>query len=279
MSSWPWSMVGVRRDGQAKALAKRGKNLGSFQGSYSKRSERPTVAARPIQSVMLDSTEIPGREKLKWERVYKPKQAKIISSIRASKLVEQGCLAYLSNIRDAEVESPSIESILVVSEFREVFHNDLPGMTPDRDIDICIDLEPGTRPISIPPYRMAPAELRELKAQIQELLDKRFIHPSASPWGAPVLFVKKMDGTEVRSFVGLASYYRRFVKNFVSIGTNLTNLTKKEIPFEWTKNCEESFQKLKTLSTTTPILALPVEGKDLIVYCDASHFGLGVVLM
>ena len=76
-----------------------------------------------------------------------------------------------------------------------MFPVDLPGMPPDRDIDFCIDLEPGTRPISIPPYRMAPVELRELKAQLQELLNKGFIRPSASPWGAPVLFVKKKDGS------------------------------------------------------------------------------------
>ena len=61
-----------------------------------------------------------------------------------------------------------------------MFPADLPGMPPDRDIDFCIDLEPGSRPISIPPYRMAPAELRELKAQLQELLNKGFIRPSAS---------------------------------------------------------------------------------------------------
>ena len=79
--------------------------------------------------------------------------------------------------------------------FKEVFPTDLPGMPPYRDINFCIDLEPGTRPISIPPYRMAPAELRELKAQIQELLDKGFIRPSASKWGAPVLFVKKKEGS------------------------------------------------------------------------------------
>ncbi|WMV59262.1 hypothetical protein MTR67_052647 [Solanum verrucosum] len=85
--------------------------------------------------------------------------------------------------------------------------------------------------------------------------------------------------TEVRSFVGLASYYCRFVKNFASIATHLTNLTKKEIPFEWTEKCEESFQKLKNLLTTAPILALPVESKDFIIYCDASHSSLGVVLM
>ena len=63
------------------------------------------------------------------------------------------------------------------------------------EILIFVDLESGTRPISIPPYRMAPAELRELKEQLQELLNKGFIRPSASPWGAPVLFVKKKDGS------------------------------------------------------------------------------------
>ncbi|WMV54363.1 hypothetical protein MTR67_047748 [Solanum verrucosum] len=133
-------------------------------------------------------------EKLEWEGVYKPKQANI-SSIRASQLVDQGCLAYLAHIRDVEIEATSIGSIPVVSEFIEVFPNDLSGMPLDRDIDFCIDLDPGTRPISIPPYRMAPVELREPKAQIQELLEKGFIHPSTSPWGAPVLFVKKNDGS------------------------------------------------------------------------------------
>ena len=346
----------------------------------------------------------------------------------------------------------------MVCEFSEVFPTDLPGMPPDRDIDFCIDLEPGTRPISIPPYRMAPAELRELKEQLQDLLSKGFIRPSISPWGAPVLFVKKKDGTmrmcidyrqlnkvtirnkypipriddlfdqlqgasifskidlrsgyhqlkiraedipktafrtryghyeflvmsfgltnapaafmnlmngifkpyldsfvivfiddilvysrskkdhekhlrivlvllkekklyakfskcefwlssvaflghvvskdgimvdpkkieavkdwarptsvtEIRSFVGLASYYRRFVKGFSSIASHLTRLTQKNVPFQWSDECEESFQKLKALLTSAPILALPVEGKDFTVYCDASRIGLGCVLM
>ena len=91
--------------------------------------------------------EIPSREKLEWEGVYKPKQAKIISSIHARKLVGRGCLAYLAHIRDVEVETLSIESIPMVLEFIEVFPNELSGMPPDRDIDFCIDLEPGTRPI------------------------------------------------------------------------------------------------------------------------------------
>ena len=71
------------------------------------------------------------------------------------------------------------------------FPNDIAGLPPEREVESTIDLIPGTEPISIPPYRMAPAELRELKAQLEELLSKGFIRPSISPWGAPVLFVKK----------------------------------------------------------------------------------------
>ncbi|WMV46168.1 hypothetical protein MTR67_039553 [Solanum verrucosum] len=88
------------------------------------------------------------------------------------KLVGQGSLARLAHIHDVEVESLSIESIHVVSKFREVFPIDLRSMPPDRDINFCIELETNPNPISIPPYRMALAELRELKAQIQELIDK-----------------------------------------------------------------------------------------------------------
>ena len=80
--------------------------------------------------------------------------------------------------------------------------------------------------------------------------------------------------SEVRSFVGLASYYHRFFKGFSSIASQWTNLTKENVPFVWSDECEESFKKLKTLLTTAPILTLPVEGKNFIVYCDASYSGL-----
>ncbi|WMV37356.1 hypothetical protein MTR67_030741 [Solanum verrucosum] len=92
-------------------------------------------------------------------------------------------------------------------------------------------------------------------------------------------WVRPSSMTGVRSFVGLASYYHRFVKIFASIATHLTRLTKNEAPFKWTDKCKESFQKHKTLLTTTPILTLLVEGKDFIIYCNASDSGLGVVLM
>jgi hypothetical protein len=68
-------------------------------------------------------------------------------------------------------------------------------MPPDRDIEFVIELQPGTAPISKRPYRMPPHELAELKIKLQDLLDKGFIHPSASPWGCPALFVKKKDNS------------------------------------------------------------------------------------
>jgi hypothetical protein len=88
-----------------------------------------------------------------------------------------------------------LENIPIVSEFPGVFPEDLPRLPPDREIEFSIDLLPGSSPISKAPYRMALAELKELKEQLQELLDKGFIRPSVSPWGVPVLFVKKKDGS------------------------------------------------------------------------------------
>ena len=85
--------------------------------------------------------------------------------------------------------------IPVVKDFFNVFLEELPELPLDKEIDFGIDVSLGTQPISIPPYRMAPLELRELKVQLHDLLDKAFIRPSTSPWGSPVLFVKKKDGS------------------------------------------------------------------------------------
>jgi hypothetical protein len=87
----------------------------------------------------------------------------------------------------------SLKKIPVVCEYADVFPDEFLGMPPDRDIKFAIELQPGTTPISKRPYRMPPAELAELKKQLQELLDKGFIRPSTSPWGCPALFVKKKD--------------------------------------------------------------------------------------
>jgi hypothetical protein len=85
--------------------------------------------------------------------------------------------------------------------------------------------------------------------------------------------------TDIRSFLGLAGYYRRFIENFSKIAKPMTNLLKKTNEFEWTAECEHSFQTLKQKLTTTPVLALPDIQKDFVVYCDASRQGLGCVLM
>ena len=96
---------------------------------------------------------------------------------------------------DIDKEIPQLDQVPIAKEFIDVFPNESPGLPPYREIDFSIDLVPGTEPISMAPYRMAPAELRELKEQLQDLLDKKFIRPSVSPWGAPMLFVKKKDGS------------------------------------------------------------------------------------
>ena len=88
-----------------------------------------------------------------------------------------------------------LSEVPVVNEFTSVFSEELPSLPPDREVTFEIEVLPGTAPISKAPYRMAPTELKELQTQLQELLDKGFIRPSHSPWGAPVLFVKKKDGT------------------------------------------------------------------------------------
>ncbi|WVZ71047.1 hypothetical protein U9M48_019673 [Paspalum notatum var. saurae] len=90
-------------------------------------------------------------------------------------------------------EAQLIEKIPVVSDFLDVFPEELPGLPPDRDVEFAIELVPSTAPVSRRPYRMAPNELKELKVQLQEQLDKGFIRPSSSPWGCPVLFVEKKD--------------------------------------------------------------------------------------
>ena len=94
-----------------------------------------------------------------------------------------------------KVDTSELSKVPVVCEFPDVFPEELPGMPPNREIEFIIELAPGTTPIYKKPYRMAPSELIELKKQIKELLDKGSIRASSSPWGSPVLFAKKKDGT------------------------------------------------------------------------------------
>ncbi|GKF00350.1 putative reverse transcriptase domain-containing protein, partial [Tanacetum coccineum] len=351
-----------------------------------------------------------------------------------------------------------LEDIPVVKEFPEVFPEDLPNLPPVRQVEFQIDLIPGAAPVARAPYRLAPSEMHELSNQLQELADRGFIRSSTSPWGAPVLFVKKKYGsfrmcidyrelnkltiknhyplsriddlfdqlqgssvyskidlrsgyhqlrvrdkdipktafktryghyefqvmpfdltnapavfmdlmnrvckpyldkfvivfiddiliyshnkeehedhlriilealkkeklyaklskcdfwisivqflrhvidsqgihvdpakieavknrtspttpTEVRQFLGLAGYYRIFIEGFSKITKPLTELTQKNKKYIWGENKESAFQLLKQKLCKALILALPERNNDFVIYCDASHQGLGAVLM
>jgi hypothetical protein len=353
---------------------------------------------------------------------------------------------------------PEIQDILIVCEFPNVFPEDLPGLPLERDVEFVIELKPGTAPISRRSYRMPPNELVELKTQLQDLLEKRFIRPSSSPWGCPTIFVKKKDQTlrmcvdyrplnevtiknkyhlpridilfdqligarvfskidlrsgyhqirirpedipktafttryglfeylvmsfgltnapahftylmnsvfmleldkfvvvfiddiliyskneeehaqhlrivltrlrehqlyakfskctfwmeeiqflghvlsangiavdpskvkgilewkppttvhQVRSFLGLAGYYRRFIPDFSKLVKPIISLLKNDTKFNWSSRCNEALEQLKVLLTTAPVLAQPDIEKPFDVYCDASSSGLGCVLM
>nr|CAE02083.2 OSJNBa0074B10.11 [Oryza sativa Japonica Group] len=357
-----------------------------------------------------------------------------------------------------EKNSRKLEDIPIVCEYPEVFPEDLTTMPPKREIEFRIDLAPGTAPIYKRPYRMAANELAEVKKQVDEQLQKGYIRPSTSPWGAPVIFVEKKDKTkrmcvdyrafnevtiknkyplpriddlfdqlkgakvfskidlrsgyhqlrireedipktafttryglyectvmsfgltnapaffmnlmnkvfmefldkfvvvfiddiliyskskeehdqhlrlvleklkehqlyakiskcdfwltevkflgrvitsqgvavdpsnvesvtkwtppktvsQIQSFLGLAGYYRRFIENFSRIARPMTQLLKKDEKFKWTAECDKSFEELKKILVSAPVLILPDQMKDFQVYCDASRHGLGCVLM
>ncbi|GJV52949.1 putative reverse transcriptase domain-containing protein [Tanacetum coccineum] len=193
--------------------------------------------------------------------------------------------------------------------------------------DICAS------PVVRSPYRLAPSKMLELSNQLKELQEKGFIRPSHSPWGAPVLFVKKKDGSmrmyllkkeklyakfskcefwlqevqflghvvncdgihvdpstvesvknwktsessiEIHSFLGLAGYYRRFIKNFSKITKPLTPLTQKNKAYVWGDKQDEAFQILKEKLCNAHVLALPDGPDDFVVYCDASKQDLNM---
>ena len=120
---------------------------------------------------------------------------KILLAMKARRFLRKGCEAFLALVLDSKREQVNLENIPVIREFPDVFPEELPGVPPEREVDLSIEVVQGTTPISRTPYRMAPTELKELKTQLHELLDKGFIRSNVSPWGAPILFVKKKDGT------------------------------------------------------------------------------------
>ncbi|GKC18636.1 putative reverse transcriptase domain-containing protein [Tanacetum coccineum] len=363
----------------------------------------------------------------------------IISCTKTQKYMLKGCPIFLAHITTKETEDKSkkkrLEDVSIVQDFPKVFLEDLPGLPQTRQVEFQIDLIPGAASVARAPYRLAPSEMKVLSEQLKELSDKGFIRPSSSPWGAPVLFVKKKDGsfrmyidyqelnkltvknryllpriddlfdqlqgssvyskidlrsgyhqlrireedilktafrtryghyefqvmpfgltnspavfmdlinreckpyldkfviifiddiliysknkqeheehlklileflkkeefqgihvdpakiesikdwvspkspTKIRQFLGLAGYYRRFIKGFSKIAKPMTKLTQLKVKFEWGDKQETAFQLIKQKLYSAPILALLEGSEDFFVYCDASIKGLSAVLM
>ena len=106
----------------------------------------------------------------------------MVSALKANRMLLKGCIGYLASIMDMTKKvAAELVNVRVVYRFPDVFPEELLGLPPDREIEFEIELLPGTVPISKAPYWMAPVELKELKQQLQELLDKKFIRPSYSP--------------------------------------------------------------------------------------------------
>ncbi|GKD32850.1 putative reverse transcriptase domain-containing protein, partial [Tanacetum coccineum] len=123
----------------------------------------------------------------------------IISRTKTHKYLLKGHHVFLASIIAKETEDRSgekrLEDVAIVRDFPEVFPEELSGLPPTRQVEFQIDLMSSDAPVARAPYRLAPSEMKELSEQMQELSDKGFIRPSSSPWGAPVLFVKKKDGS------------------------------------------------------------------------------------
>ncbi|XP_070045212.1 uncharacterized protein [Nicotiana tomentosiformis] len=118
---------------------------------------------------------------LEWVGNTAKPRDRFISYLKVRKMVAKGCIYPIVRVKDADNEIPTLQSIRVVKEYTDVFLDELPGIPLEREINFSIDLLSGTQPISISPYRMVPAELKELKEQLKNLLEKGLIRPSTSP--------------------------------------------------------------------------------------------------
>ncbi|GJU08711.1 putative reverse transcriptase domain-containing protein [Tanacetum coccineum] len=237
----------------------------------------------------------------------------LISCTKTQKYLLKGCPIFLAHVTTKKAEDKSeekrLEDVPIVRDFPDVFPEDLSGLPPARQVEFQIDLVPGAAPVARAPYRLAPSEMKELSEQLQELSDKGFIRPSSSPWGAPVLFVKKKDGS-FRMCIDYRELNKLTVKNRYPLpriddlfdqlqGSSVYSkidlrsvlghvIDSKGHPQPGSrkiKAIKELVQSPKSQrrfrqffrSCCAPILALPEGSEDFIAYCDASKKGLGAV--
>ncbi|GJR17068.1 putative reverse transcriptase domain-containing protein [Tanacetum coccineum] len=180
----------------------------------------------------------------------------VISSIRTQGYIDKGCQVFLVQMikkEETEASEKRIEDVPVVRDFPEVFPEDLPGLPPTRQVEFHIELIPGTAPVARAPYRLTPAEMKELAEQLKELSDK-------VSWSAE----KERNCIANFPSVNFGSI-RRFIKGFSKIAKSMTELTQKNQKFNWGEEQETTFQLLKQKLSVAPILALPEGSDDFVV--------------
>ncbi|GJR40682.1 putative ribonuclease H-like domain-containing protein [Tanacetum coccineum] len=185
----------------------------------------------------------------------------------------------MRKLMSAKANEKKQEEIVAVKDFPEVFSDDLSGLPPIREIEFRTVLIPGATPVVKSPYRLAPFELEELSGQLRHVIKGNRIHVDSSKIEAVKNWKAPRTLSEVRSFLGLAGYYRRFIEDFSKIAKPLIVLTQKSKTFDWDEEQENAFQTLKDKLCNAPVLALPDGPEDFLEYCDASGLRLGCVLM
>nr|GEY59014.1 hypothetical protein [Tanacetum cinerariifolium] len=155
----------------------------------------PVKIGASYEVELADGRVVSTNTVLKVESDKGMSRLKVISCIKACKYVERGCHLFLAHVIENKTKEKRLEDVLVICDFPEVFPKELQGLPLPRHVEFRIHLVPGAAPVTHVPYSLSSSKMRELSIQLQELLEKGFIHPCLSPWGALVLFVKKKDGS------------------------------------------------------------------------------------
>ncbi|GKA22956.1 putative reverse transcriptase domain-containing protein [Tanacetum coccineum] len=217
----------------------------------------------------------------------------IISCTKTHKYLLKGHHVFLASITAKETEDrlgeKRLEDIPIVQDFPEVFPEELPGLPPTRQVEFANRFDAWCYTSSTRSDRLAPSKMKELSEQLQELSDKGFIRPSSSPWGAPVLFFKNKDGS-FQMCIDYQELNKLTVKNHYPLpriadlfdqlqGSSVYSKIDLRSGYHQLRVREQDIPKTGNFRTRAPILALPQGAENFIVYCDASHKGLGAVLM
>ncbi|XP_071699158.1 uncharacterized protein [Rutidosis leptorrhynchoides] len=202
---------------------------------------------------------------------------------------KQRRLVPISHVVDTRKEAPSISDIPIVNEFEDVFPDELPGVPPERQVEFRIDEEEHDKHLREDLETLRSERLYAKFSKCEFWLRRvQFLGHIVSAAGIQVdpekiSAIERWDRlttpTEIRSFLGLAGYYRRFIQDFSKIASPLTKLTRKNVKFNWDSEPELAFQTLREKLSSARVLAFLEGVNDLSVYCDASLNGLGCVLM